>query len=103
MPAIKLFQYGFVSIKKLISQNPSLEKEIISHPCLKNSPLNIRDALYGGRTEATKTYYKIRPGEKINYVDVISSYPYVCKYGKFPVGQCMWVQAAPRTVWIRKG
>jgi len=51
--------------KKLISQNPGLEKELCSHPCLKNSPLNIRDALYGGRTEATKTYYKIQQGEKL--------------------------------------
>ena len=25
-------------------------------------------------------------GEEIHYVDVISSYPFVCKYGKFPVG-----------------
>jgi len=72
--------------KKLINQNPGLEKELSSHPCLKNSPLNIRGSLYGGRTEATKTYYKIQQGEKINYVVVISLYPYVCKYGKFPVG-----------------
>ena len=81
--------YKVVSIwecvfKKLISQNPCLEKELSSHPRLKNSPLNIRHVLYGGRTEATKTYYKIRPEEKINYVDVFSLYPYVCKYGKFP-------------------
>ena len=65
MPAIMLFQNEDVSSKKLISQNPGLEKELSSHPCLKNSPLNIRDALYGGRTEATKTYYKIRPGKKL--------------------------------------
>jgi hypothetical protein len=24
--------------------------------------------------------------EEIRYVDVISLYPYICKYGKFPVG-----------------
>jgi hypothetical protein len=52
-------------LKKLISENSGLEKELSSHPCLKNSPLNIRDALYGGRTEATKTYYKIQQGEKL--------------------------------------
>jgi len=89
----------------LISQNPGLERELSSHPYLKNSPLNIRDALYGGRTEATKTYYKIRQGEKINYVDVISLYPYVCKYGKFPVGHPkVYVGAScPLTVLIGKG
>ena len=64
MQDIKLFQCGNVSSKKFICQNPGLEKELSLHPYLKNSPLNIRDALYGGRTEATKTYYKIQQGEK---------------------------------------
>ena len=64
MQDIILFQCGG-EFKKLISQNPGLEKELSSHPCLKNSPLNIRDALYGGITEATKTYYKIQQGEKL--------------------------------------
>jgi len=42
---------------------------------------------------------------KINYVDVISLYPYVCKYGKIPVGHPkMYVVAScPLTVWIGKG
>ena len=62
--------------KKIISENPGIEKELSSHHCLKNSPLNIRDALYGGRTEATKNITKFKMG-KINYLDVISLYPYI--------------------------
>jgi hypothetical protein len=32
-------------------------------------------------------WYKVKQGEEeIRYVDVISLYPYICKYGKFPVG-----------------
>ncbi|XP_018574075.1 uncharacterized protein LOC108913090 [Anoplophora glabripennis] len=50
------------------------------------TPLNPRDAFYGGRTGNTFEYYKCGPGEKIKYVDVCSLYPWVCKYGKFPVG-----------------
>jgi len=42
--------------------------------------------LYGVRTEATKTYYRAKKGEKIHYLDVIRLYPYICKYGKFPLG-----------------
>ena len=42
--------------------------------------------MYGCRTEATKTYYRVKQGEEIDYVDVISLYLYICKYGKFPVG-----------------
>jgi hypothetical protein len=83
--------YNVVSIwgcefRKLLRENPGLENELSSHPYVKNSPINIRDALYGGRTEATKTWYRVKEGEEIRYVDVISLYPYICKYGKFPVG-----------------
>jgi hypothetical protein len=53
---------------------------------IKNAPINNRDALYGGRTEDSKTYYRVKEGKVIQYVDVISLYPYICKYGKFSVG-----------------
>jgi hypothetical protein len=83
--------YTVVSIwgcefRKLLRDTPSLENELCSHPYIKNAPINIRDALYGGRTEAIRTYYRVKDGEEIRYVDVISLYPYICKYGKFPVG-----------------
>jgi hypothetical protein len=29
-------------------------------------------------------WYKVKQGEEIHYVDVISLYAYICKYGKFP-------------------
>ena len=72
--------------RKLFSENLGLKIELSSHPYVMNSPLNIRDALYGGKTEATKTFYRVEQGEKINYVVLISLYPYICKYGKIPVG-----------------
>jgi hypothetical protein len=55
---IKDAGYTVVSIwgcefRKLLLQNPGLEKELGSHSYMKNLPINIRDALYGGRTEAT--------------------------------------------------
>ena len=59
-----------------------------SLPILNSIPLNPRDAFYGGRTGNTKTYYECKKekGEKLFYVDVCSLYPWVCKYGKFPIG-----------------
>ena len=69
-----------------MSENPGLENELCSQPYLKNYPINICDALYGGRTGATKTCYRAKEGEKINYVDVISLYPDICKYAKIPLG-----------------
>ena len=70
----------------MLRGNPALENELPSYPYVKNSPINIREALYRGRTEATKPYYRVKQGEGIHYVDVISLYPYICKYGKFTVG-----------------
>ena len=90
--------------RKLLWAIPDLEKELSLHPYVKNSPIYIRAALYGGRTEATKTCYRVKQGEEISNVDVISFYPYICKEGKFScvTRKCTWVQNAPRTVWIWK-
>jgi hypothetical protein len=33
-----------------------------------------------------RLHYKIAEGETIQYVDVMSLYPYICKYFKFPIG-----------------
>jgi hypothetical protein len=88
---IKNAGYNVVSVwgcefEKQLRETPGLENELCSHPFVTQAPINIRDALYGGRTEATKTYRKAVDGEEIQYVDVISLYQYICKYGKFPVG-----------------
>jgi G:T-mismatch repair DNA endonuclease (very short patch repair protein) len=87
---IKNAGYKIVSVwecefQKLLRENTGLETELSSHPFVTQAPINIRDALYGGRTEATKTYRKVVDGEEIQYVDVISLYSYICKYGKFCV------------------
>jgi len=37
--------------------------EFKTHPVVRHSPLNPRDALYGGRTEAMRLYYKIWEGK----------------------------------------
>ena len=61
--------------------------EIKLHPLLKVGPLKARDALHGGRTEALRLHYKVNEEEEtIQYTDIMSLYPYVCKYYKFPVG-----------------
>jgi hypothetical protein len=60
--------------------------EMLVHPIIKDVPLITRDALYGGRTEAMRLHYKIREGkESVQYCDVMSLYPYICKYFKFPI------------------
>jgi hypothetical protein len=66
----------------IMAKHPELQV----HPMIEHSPLNTRDALYGGRTAAIRLHYKVRDGETIRYVDVMSLYPFVCKYHKFSIG-----------------
>ena len=61
--------------------------ELKIHPVVEQSPLNMRDALNGLRTEGMRLHYKVREGEEtVKYVEVMSLYSYVCKYFKLPVG-----------------
>jgi hypothetical protein len=48
--------------------------------------LNPRDALYGGRNNAFKLYFKCSPNQKVRYFDYNSLYPSVQKYCSFPIG-----------------
>lgn len=57
------------------------------------TPLNPRDALFGGRTNATKLLYDCKnvpqldkKTHKIRYIDVCSLYPTVMFYDYYPVG-----------------
>jgi hypothetical protein len=60
--------------------------ELRNNPLVQHTPLNTRDALYGGRTEVM-SLHKIEEGQDtIEYCDVMSLYPYICKYGNFPIG-----------------
>ncbi|XP_043398255.1 uncharacterized protein LOC122464941 [Chelonia mydas] len=49
-------------------------------------PLLPRDALYGGRTNAFRLYYKPNPGEEIHSYDFTSLYPFVNKTKEYPIG-----------------
>ena len=72
--------------RKLLSENPGLENELCSHLYVKNSPINIRNDLYGVEPKLLKHITESRKGRKIHYVDVTSLYPYICKYSKFSLG-----------------
>ena len=50
------------------------------------SPLEPRDAFFGGRTNAVKLHHSVIEGETIRYQDVTSLYPWVNKYKEFPTG-----------------
>ena len=50
------------------------------------SPLDPRDAFYGGRTGLAKCYHKGEDNEQILYEDFTSLYPTINKYGTYPTG-----------------
>jgi len=61
--------YNVVSIwgcefRKLLLETPALENELCSNHHVRNSPIGIRVALYGGRTVATETYYRVKEGRR---------------------------------------
>lgn len=49
------------------------------------TPLEPRDAFFGGQTGATTLYAKAEPEEEILYQDFTSLYPWVNKYCEYPV------------------
>lgn len=70
----------------MMKSDSAIEKYVSSLEYLKVAPLDPRDAFMGGRTGVCKLYHKVAPGEKILYYDVTSLYPYINKYGRYPVG-----------------
>lgn len=50
------------------------------------SPLEPRDAFFGGRTETYTLFKEASEDETIDYYDVTSLYPWVNKTGKIPLG-----------------
>ena len=53
--------------------------------------INIRDALFGGRTEGFKSYHKCNKKEKIFYFDIVSLYPTVNALDNYAVGFSKYV------------
>ncbi|XP_054259601.1 uncharacterized protein LOC128984320 [Macrosteles quadrilineatus] len=78
---VEMWECEFRKLKKDQKLN-----HLDSLPILNNLPLDPRQSFFGGRTGNVKSYHKCVEGETIQYVDVCSLYPYVCKYGKYPVG-----------------
>ena len=67
-----------------MKDNETLRSFVDRH--LPISPLEPRDAFFGGRTNAVKLHHRVIEGETIRYQDVTSLYPWVNKYAEFPTG-----------------
>ena len=71
------------------------------------SPLDPRDAFYGGRTGMVKCYHPAEEGEQIFYQDFTSLYPTINKYGTYPLGHPQIIvnpeSKHPRLLWNCQG
>lgn len=72
--------------KQILQENPKIDDELSYSPLVANTPLNPRDAFFGGRTNGSKLYHKAAQNEKIHYYDIYSLYPFINKYYKYPIG-----------------
>ena len=70
--------------KKELKQNEELQNEVKKTTWV--SPLDPRDAFYGGRTGVSKCYHKAEENEQIFYEDFTSLYPKINKYGTYTIG-----------------
>ena len=72
--------------KKELKQNEKL-KDLVKNMTWV-SPLDPRDAFYGGRTAMARCYHTVDEGEQIYYQDFTSLYPTINKYGTYPTDHC---------------
>ena len=80
---VEMWEHDWLEIKQNdlgISQREHLEQSA------KNQTIVTRDALFGGRTEAFKSYHKCNDDEEIHYYDVTSLYPTVNALDDYPIG-----------------
>ena len=57
--------------------------------------INIRDALFGGRTEGFKSYYNCSESAKVFYFDVVSLYPTVNALDPYAIGFSKYAKITP--------
>jgi ribosomal protein S20 len=76
---VEIWECEFNKITEIKEFKKTWKREIVT-------PLNPRDAFFGGRTNATKLLYTCRKSHKIRYIDVCSLYPTVQFYDYYPVG-----------------
>ena len=79
--------YNLVEVYEYeILKNTAFKKYCKTNNVELVTPLNPRDAFFGGRTNVTKLKYDFKPDEKGRYVDFVSLYPTVNFFKEYPLG-----------------
>ena len=84
---IKDSGYNLIEIYKCeLTKNSDFKKWTKENDTELITPLDPRDAFFGGRTNVTKLKYDFKNDEKGLYVDFVSLYPTVQYFKSYPVG-----------------
>lgn len=70
--------------RRLLKHVPGLQEQVDTMSWV--TPLDPREAFFGGRTGLAKCYYQAEAGEEIHYEDFTSLYPSINKYETYPIG-----------------
>lgn len=79
---IEMWECAFLNI---LNNNPDDRDYLKNHPLLRKDVLNPRDAFYGGRTENMVKHVEAQEGQRIEYTDICSLYPFINKTAKYPI------------------
>lgn len=88
----EMWECDWLAIKNTLANRKEIEA------AAKAQNINIRDALFGGRTEGFKSYVKCVGKQVINYDDVTSLYPTVNALDDYAVGFKKYVTLTPKEI-----
>ncbi|KAF4514037.1 UNVERIFIED_CONTAM: hypothetical protein B566_EDAN018733 [Ephemera danica] len=72
--------------RRMLKDSPEIDIFVKAHAKYYEKPLDAREALYGGRTQNSVSYFQCVGDEKVCYYDICSLYPFVLKTKMFPIG-----------------
>ncbi len=82
---VQMWECEWNKIKENLQDKKDLEIQA------RHQNINPREAFFGGRTEAFKSYHKCSETEKIHYFDIVSLYPTVNALDEYAVGFSKYV------------
>jgi hypothetical protein len=88
----EMWECEWTKIKETLPNRHEIEQ------AARGQNINVRDSLFGGRTEAFKSYHKCNEHQKIYHYDVVSLYPTVNALDDYAIGFKKYVKIEPEDI-----
>ena len=89
---VEMWECEWNKIKSTLNNKTEIEEQA------RQQTINIRDALFGGRTEGFKRHFKCNDDQKIFYFDVVSLYTSVNALDDYAVGYGRYIKITPDAI-----